>query len=168
MPSMYSTRWVWRVQYAQLFRPAVIQLLGNAFPPAEFSDRDLAPHPSRMMRIFSSAEYCLRVARRMSLASRSDGVSGVLGFCLMPTPQVVTMSPKSSVPQAASSVSHVLMSDMLSYCRTLVGTEGLLRRQIAVDRHGDIPLRPTHTPDYACRMTTAIGINNLLEDMHVC
>jgi hypothetical protein len=35
----------------------------------------------------------------------------VLDFCLMPTPQVVTMSPKSSVPQAASSDSHVLMSD---------------------------------------------------------
>ena len=36
------------------------------------------------MRIFSSAEYCLRVAQRMSLTSRSDGVSGVLDFCLMP------------------------------------------------------------------------------------
>jgi hypothetical protein len=29
----------------------------------------------------------------------------------MPTPQGVTMSPKSSVPQAASSVSQVMMSD---------------------------------------------------------
>jgi hypothetical protein len=29
----------------------------------------------------------------------------------MPTPQGVTMSPKSSVPQAASFVSQVLMSD---------------------------------------------------------
>jgi hypothetical protein len=51
------------------------------------------------------------VARRMSLTSRSDGVSGDADFCLMPTPQVVTMSPKSSVPQAASLVSQVLMSD---------------------------------------------------------
>ena len=67
--------------------------------------------PSRTMRIFSSAEYCLRVARRMSRTSRSDGVSGVLDLCLMSTPQVVTMSPKSSVPQAASFVSQVLMSD---------------------------------------------------------
>jgi hypothetical protein len=29
----------------------------------------------------------LRVARRMSRTSRSDGVSGVLDFCLMPTTQ---------------------------------------------------------------------------------
>src|SRR5271168_3879869 len=35
------------------------------------------------MRIFSSAEYCLRVARRMSRTSRSDGVSGVLDLGLM-------------------------------------------------------------------------------------
>lgn len=35
----------------------------------------------------------------------------VLDFCLMPTPQGVTMSSKSSVPQAANSVSQVMMSD---------------------------------------------------------
>ena len=34
-----------------------------------------------------------------------------LDLCLMPTPQGVTMSPKSSVPPAASSDSQVLMSD---------------------------------------------------------
>jgi hypothetical protein len=39
--------------------------------------------PSRTMRIFSSAEYCLRVARRMSRTSRSEGVSGVLNLGLM-------------------------------------------------------------------------------------
>src|SRR5947208_6450100 len=45
---------------------------------------DTSPRrPSRTMRIFSSAEYCLRVARRMSRTSRSDGVSGVLDFGLM-------------------------------------------------------------------------------------
>ena len=48
---------------------------------------------------------------RISLTSRSDGVSGVLDLGLMPTPLGVTMSPKSSVPQAASFVSQVLMSD---------------------------------------------------------
>ena len=35
-------------------------------------------NPSRTMRIFSSAEYCLRVTRRMSRTSFSDGVSDVL------------------------------------------------------------------------------------------
>ena len=67
--------------------------------------------PSRTMRILSSAEYCLRVARRISRTSRSDDVSGVPDFCLMSTPQVVTMNPKSSIPQAASFVSQALMSD---------------------------------------------------------
>ena len=36
----------------------------------------------------------------------------IVEVSLMSTPQVVTMSPKSSVPQAASIVSQVLMSDM--------------------------------------------------------
>lgn len=39
------------------------------------------------------------------------GVPGVLDLCLMATAQVVTMSPKSSDPQGANSVSQVLMSD---------------------------------------------------------
>jgi hypothetical protein len=33
-------------------------------------------------------------------------------LCLMSTPQVVTMSSKSSVPQAARFDSHALMSDI--------------------------------------------------------
>ena len=66
---------------------------------------------SRTTRTFSSAEYCLRVARRISLMRRPDGVSCVLDFCLVPTLQQATMSPKSSVPQAASFVSQVPMSD---------------------------------------------------------
>ncbi len=39
-------------------------------------------------------------------------VPGGLGLCLMSTPQVVTIRPKSSVPQAATSDSLVLMSDI--------------------------------------------------------
>ena len=59
----------------------------------------------------------------MSRTRRSDadglagvafaGGLGVLDLCLMSTPQVVTMSPKSSVPQAANFVSQVSMSDRL-------------------------------------------------------
>ena len=60
----------------------------DALPAAEFGDCHLGP--SRKMRIFSSAEYCLRVDRRMSRTSRSDGdwldgVSGELDLCLMST-----------------------------------------------------------------------------------
>ena len=55
-----------------------------------------AVKPSKTIRAFSSAGYCLRMARRMSLTRRADGVSGVV-VCLMPTLQRVTMSPKSSV-----------------------------------------------------------------------
>ena len=53
------------------------------------------------------------LARRMSLTRCSDGVSGGLDFCLMVHSSVVTMSPKSFVPQAASFDSQVLMSDTL-------------------------------------------------------
>jgi hypothetical protein len=41
----------------------------------------------------------------------------------MPTPQGVTMSPNSSVPQAASFVSQVSMSDMLLEIRKLIVEE---------------------------------------------
>src|SRR5258705_4825234 len=39
--------------------------------------------PSNMMRIFSSAEYCFRVARRISLTTRSDDTLVVSDFCLI-------------------------------------------------------------------------------------
>src|SRR5690606_22093386 len=42
--------------------------------------------PSSTMRIFSSAEYCLRVARRMSLMTCSAGAFPVPGFCLIFAP----------------------------------------------------------------------------------
>ena len=54
--------------FEELLRPTVVEALGDAFAAAEFGDRVTSPRkPSRTMRIFSSAEYCLRVARRMSL-----------------------------------------------------------------------------------------------------
>ena len=43
------------------------------------------------------------------------GVPGVLDLCLMPTPQVVTMKPKSCVPQVARFVSKVLMLDIAQW-----------------------------------------------------
>src|SRR5881392_3749085 len=75
--------------------------------------------PSSTMRIFSSEECRLRVARRMFFTIRSDDDSGCTDFCLISTPCVVTMSQKSSVPQAAKSVSQALMSDKESYERVI-------------------------------------------------
>jgi hypothetical protein len=43
-------------RFEELFGPAVIQALGNAFAPAQLGDRVLAARPSKTMRIFSSAE----------------------------------------------------------------------------------------------------------------
>jgi hypothetical protein len=52
--------------------------------PSRF--HNLADCPSSTMRIFSSAEYCLRVARRMSFTIRSDDGFWLSDFCLISTP----------------------------------------------------------------------------------
>jgi hypothetical protein len=70
----------------EILPPSVIQALGNAFTPAEFRDAVLATQAVQQMRIFSSAEYCLRVARRMSFTIRSEDIVGVPDFWLTSTP----------------------------------------------------------------------------------
>ena len=69
---------------------------------------------ARTMRIFSSAEYCLRVARRISRTSRSDGV---LDLGLMLHSSGGYDEPKILLPQAARFVSQVLMSDIGTLAR---------------------------------------------------
>jgi hypothetical protein len=73
----------------------------------------LAAQASRTMRILSSAEWCLRVARRMSRTTFSAGglAAGVEDFWLIFTLLRVTMSQTSSVPQLHHSVSRVLTPD---------------------------------------------------------
>jgi hypothetical protein len=56
-------------------------------------------------RILLAADYCLRVARRMLFTSRSDEELTDVDFSLISIPSEVTMSPKSSLPQATNSVS---------------------------------------------------------------
>src|SRR5271154_2002377 len=63
------------------------------------------------MRIFSSAEYCLRVARRMSWTTFSAGSLDDRVCCLIFAPVNVTMSQKLSLLQSANSVSRVLTAD---------------------------------------------------------
>src|SRR5271156_2611186 len=73
---------------------------------------DCSPRrPSSTTRIFSSAEYCLRVARRMSFTTRSEDNFSVSDFWSHLHSLMVTMSQKSFVPQLAISLSQALMSD---------------------------------------------------------
>src|SRR5277367_1824813 len=68
--------------------------------------------PSNTMRIFSSAEYCLRVARRMSWTTFSAGSLDDRVCCLIFAPVNVTMSQKLSLLQSANSVSRALTADI--------------------------------------------------------
>src|SRR5580692_8044119 len=65
--------------------------------------------PSSTMRIFSSAAWCFRVARRMLRTSVSDDAGVELDLRSLRA----TMSQKSPVPQAVSFVSQVLKRDRM-------------------------------------------------------
>src|SRR5881275_2043499 len=67
--------------------------------------------PVSTMRIFSSAENCLRVARRISFTTCSAGSFTGPDFCPICAPSMATMGQKSSLPQLTRSVSGVLMPD---------------------------------------------------------
>src|ERR1700722_2263966 len=75
--------------------------------------------PSNTMRIFSSAEYCLRVARRMSWTTFSAGSLDDRVCCLIFAPVNVTMSQKLSLLQSANSVSRALTADRNTYTSVL-------------------------------------------------
>ena len=66
----------------ELLRPRVIHALGDAFAPTVSPRR-----PSSTMRIFSSAAWCFRVARRMLRTSVSDDAGVELDFCLIFAPR---------------------------------------------------------------------------------
>src|SRR5262249_41139644 len=96
----------------KLLRPGVIHALGNAFPPSKLGDRGFAAKP-----IAYDADLLLRAMVLPSCASdvadnafRRRGRG--LGF-LSHLRSLATMSQKSSLPQAASSVSQVLKRDNL-------------------------------------------------------
>src|SRR3984893_8126919 len=67
--------------------------------------------PPKTIRIFSSAEYCLRVARRMSLTTFSAVSFAKLECCLIFAPVNATMSQKHSLLQSAQFVPRVLTVD---------------------------------------------------------
>jgi hypothetical protein len=47
----------------KVFRPSIIRVLCDTVAPAQVGDAFPPRRPARAMRIFSSAEYYLRVAR---------------------------------------------------------------------------------------------------------
>src|SRR3954470_24867563 len=67
--------------------------------------------PVSTMRIFSSAENCRRVARRIPFTTCSAGSFTGPDFCPICAPLMATMGQKSSLPQLTRSVSVVLMPD---------------------------------------------------------
>lgn len=87
--------------------PTVRGALGDAFAASDLGDADFRGAGRReQCRFFPPSADWLRETPRMSRTSRSagEGLAGgpsVLDLCLMSTPQVVTKSPNSSVPQAA-------------------------------------------------------------------
>jgi hypothetical protein len=62
-----------------------MQAFGDALAAAQFSDAALPAQTVQHNADFFSAEYCLRVTRRMSLTSRSDDGLGLSDFWLIST-----------------------------------------------------------------------------------
>ena len=85
----------------EVLRPAIVQVLRDTLAAAQLGDAVLAAQTSKTIRIFSSAEYCLRVARRMSLTTFSAVSFAKLECCLIFAPVNATMSQKHSLLQSA-------------------------------------------------------------------
>ena len=72
---------------------------------------DWPRRPSSTILIFSSAEYCFRVARRMSFTTCSLEPTCVTDFCLIFVLHTITMNQKFSVVQVMHSVQLGLNPD---------------------------------------------------------
>ena len=81
--------------------------------------------PSSTMRIFSSAPYCLRVARRMSLTTCSAGAFCVPAFCLIFAPLKGYDEPE------------ILLSQLSRFC--LIGADAGHSSQPFRPSRGDFP-----------------------------
>ena len=73
-------------RFQKLFRPAVIQTLGDALAAAQGGDLSSPRRPDTTIRIFSSALYCLRVLRRISRTVLSAGSFLLIDFWLIFVP----------------------------------------------------------------------------------
>ena len=73
--------------FEELLRPAVVETFGDAFATAQFGDRRFAAQAVEDDTDLLFGGECRRVARRMSLTSRSaDDGSEVPDFCLICAP----------------------------------------------------------------------------------
>ncbi len=72
LPGIHSESLLSRLQ--ELLAPFVVQVLVDAFSPAELCDCVFPLKPSMTIRIFSSAEYSIRVLLRMFLTVVSADV----------------------------------------------------------------------------------------------
>ena len=87
--------------FQEVLRPTVIKALSDNFAAAKGRNAVLTTQPFKTIRIFSSAEYCLRVLRRMSRTVFSAADAVLIDFCLIFVPlRLSTMSQKSSVMQS--------------------------------------------------------------------
>src|ERR1700682_5022573 len=86
--------------------------------------------PSSTMRIFSSAENCRRVARRMSFTTCSAGSFTGPDFCLIFAPSKATMSQKSSLLQPAKSDDVDGLSSTASKCQSVVARSATKREAV--------------------------------------
>src|SRR5262245_16272678 len=95
----------------KLLRPGVIHALGNAFAPAKLGDRGFAAkaieHDADLLFRPMVLPSCASDVADNAFRRRGHG----LGFLSHLRSLAATMSQKSSLPQAASSVSQVLKRD---------------------------------------------------------
>jgi hypothetical protein len=114
----------------------VIHRGSDALAAAKLGDILIARSPSKTMRIFSSAEYCRRVWRRVSFSIYSAGASAGPEFCFI---FAATMNPKSSIRESPQFVSGALMAN--------TGVE-----------HGSMPSRPfSSSSGHILMRSSAIG-----------
>src|SRR3974390_2426611 len=116
--------------------------------------------PDNTIRIFSSAEYRLRVARRISRTCCS-AVSDGTDFCLIFAPSRATMSQKSSLRKIPQSVSQLLTGNMrdrkladvpLGFSEVLADLElirmPLEKHELPKDRKLEAPLEMIRNPPH--------------------
>ena len=70
----------------EIFRPAVVEILVDPFLAAQLGDTLLTAQPAITILTFSSAEYCRRVARRISRTVFSAAAESSSAFDLIAAP----------------------------------------------------------------------------------
>src|SRR5207344_1861936 len=104
--------------FEELLRPAVVEALGNAFAAAELGDRVFAAQAVQHDADLLLGGVTLARCPADALDDRFGRQVGGVGFLSHLRSLGATMSQKSSLPQAAKSVSQVLMSDTRQpHCR---------------------------------------------------